>query len=749
MSSIPVTALEDARAAGNAASCPAPAAGLPFRIRPDLIVKRQPNHQGSVWIIHDPIALTYFHFGPNEWFILQQLDGERGWEEIRERFQQAHSPQQISIRELQVFLQRVWADGLLLGTRIGGIGKQLQQAAESLRRRTRFAKLTQWLAVRLPGFRPGLGLQLCVPFGRVFFHPLTLGIVVAVAIGTLLVALAKADLIATRLPTLGEYFRGEQLLLLGLALAIVKILHELGHAVACEVQGGHCHEMGVMLLCFVPCLYCDVSDSWLFPERWRRIAVAGAGMFVELCLAVSCFWVWLLTTDGTLNAMALNIVLVASLGTLLANGNPLLKYDGYFIASDLVGIPNLADSARRELARWMHRFFFWPAKGERPPTPHRGLAAYAAAAWIYRILVLIAIVWTVHQFLQPAGMGILAAPLVGMILLGMVMPIWQRGGLGRSPRGPWSSLRWMRLAFLLALMGGLVFVVGWVPMSFRIRAPLSVELARPQLVYAATAGRLIWSVPTETRVEPGDLIARLENVELTKQRDALARRLRVARVNLSNLQRQVAAADTLLEIHLLEAQVDDWGLQLRIVEGELAKCEIRAPSAGVVFSARRDPPLTEESDRYLAVWHGALLDPDNRGCFVEKGTAIAQLGTSGLQGVALVGQDQIERIQPGATAEVWLDQATPGILPGNVREISREPVSELPPHLAAQGWWPTRTDAAGRLVPQQSTYRVVLELERWPEVAIGSSGVVRIHADDETWGEYLLRFLRAQFRWPS
>ena len=153
---------------------------------------------------------------------------------------------------------------------------------------------------------------------------------------------------------------------------IVKSLHELGHALACKKWNAECHEIGVLLIAFMPCLYCDTSDSWRL-SRHRRAAIAGAGIYIEIGLAVIAGAVWLIVKpDSTMSLWAAGCMVLCSLSTVLVNGNPLLRYDGYYALSDLWGVPNLHEQSREALAamatscltgeqipkfRWMpHRF---------------------------------------------------------------------------------------------------------------------------------------------------------------------------------------------------------------------------------------------------------------------------------------------------------------------------------------------------------------------------------------------------------
>ena len=137
---------------------------------------------------------------------------------------------------------------------------------------------------------------------------------------------------------------------LALSVVVAKTLHELGHALACRHFGGECHELGILLLVFLPCLYCNVSDAWMFDSRWRRVAVDVAGMYVELVLAAICTFLWWFSVPGWFNSVCFNLMIVCSLNTLLFNGNPLLRYDGYYLLSDLLEVPNLRAAVGRGTA---------------------------------------------------------------------------------------------------------------------------------------------------------------------------------------------------------------------------------------------------------------------------------------------------------------------------------------------------------------------------------------------------------------
>ena len=156
-----------------------------------------------------------------------------------------------------------------------------------------------------------------------------------------------------------------------LAIGAVKVLHELGHALACKHFGGEVHELGFMLLVFAPCLYCDVSDAWRLPSKWQRIAVSAAGMVVELVLAALATIVWWYAQPGVVQLVALNIMIVCTVSTLLVNGNPLLRYDGYYILSDLVETPNLWQRSREVLRRFASEWLLGEPAADDPLVPAR------------------------------------------------------------------------------------------------------------------------------------------------------------------------------------------------------------------------------------------------------------------------------------------------------------------------------------------------------------------------------------------
>ena len=192
-----------------------------------------------------------------------------------------------------------------------------------------------------------------------------------------------------------QLFSPRNLMLLWLVYPLVKILHEFGHAFAVKKWGGEVHEMGIILLALTPIPYIDASTSAAFPDKRHRIAVAATGMAVELLLACLALFVWLNVESGLVSAIAYNIMLIGGVSTVVFNGNPLLRYDGYYMLADLIEIPNLGQRANRYLGYLLQRYLLKIETAESPvtaPGEKAWFLTYGPVAFCYRIAVLVGLV---------------------------------------------------------------------------------------------------------------------------------------------------------------------------------------------------------------------------------------------------------------------------------------------------------------------------------------------------------------------
>ncbi|HHB76420.1 MAG TPA: hypothetical protein ENK84_07735 [Desulfobulbus sp.] len=256
--------------------------------------------------------------------------------------------------------------------------------------------------------------------------------------------------------------------LLWLVYPFVKLLHELGHAFATRVWGGEVHEMGIMLLVFTPIPYVEASASAAFSDKYKRITVAAAGMMVELFVASLALFVWLHVEPGTISAIAYNVMLIGGVSTLLFNGNPLLRFDGYFILSDWIEIPNLSARSTRYLGYLIQRYLFnmeevvspVTSPGERP-----WFVFYGIASFIYQIVILAALALFVSQKFFFIGILIACWAIIGRV----VLPV------ARVIRGVYSSIDGRRrrtriVTVSLAVTAALILLIFALPVPMRTRA---------------------------------------------------------------------------------------------------------------------------------------------------------------------------------------------------------------------------------------------------------------------------------------
>ena len=197
-----------------------------------------------------------------------------------------------------------------------------------------------------------------------------------------------------------QLFSPSNLLLLWLVYPVVKVFHEFGHAFAVKKWGGEVHEMGIILLALTPLPYVEASSSAAFPDKRQRIAVAAMGMVVELLLASLALFVWLNVEPGVISALAYNVMLIGGVSTVLFNGNPLLRYDGYYILADLVEIPNLGQRSTRYLGYLLQKYVLGFAAVSSPVTApgEKGwFAIYGPISFVYRILIMVALILLVSS----------------------------------------------------------------------------------------------------------------------------------------------------------------------------------------------------------------------------------------------------------------------------------------------------------------------------------------------------------------
>ena len=257
---------------------------LRIRKRPDLVVVETKHQHESAMVVKDPISLKYHRLRPDEFFVLDLLDGSRSLEEIRDAYEKRYQPLRVSAAQLNQLLFRFHQSGLTLSD-FAEQGDRLNERRQKERREKWLQYISGVLFIRFPGVDPEPFLKRAYPIVRPFLSRTAIGLAICMCCAVAVVFAGKWHQFTNEFPSMQDWLRLDAIFILACILGGTKILHELGHAVICKHFGGECHQIGPMLLVFTPALYCDTSDSWMLTSRWQRAAVGFAGIATEVFLA--------------------------------------------------------------------------------------------------------------------------------------------------------------------------------------------------------------------------------------------------------------------------------------------------------------------------------------------------------------------------------------------------------------------------------------------------------------------------------
>jgi putative peptide zinc metalloprotease protein len=722
---------------------------LKLRMRPDLTVEAQGTDADRRWLVHDPVTLEFFRLRDEECSILRMLDGRASLEDIRRNFERQFAPLRLGVQQLQAFLYRLHEFGLVVGD-APGQGEVLSRRQKKRQRSSFVSGLSNPLAIRLPGVAAKPIVDALYPYVKWVFSPAAISLWLLVVLSAIALLIVEFGAVQSRLPDFAAFFSVRTAWWFAVALISTKALHELGHALMCRHFGGSCREFGLMLLLFMPTFYCDVSDAWRLPRKWERILISAAGMLVELVVASIATWLWWLSAPGTLNAICLRIMFLCSASTLVFNLNPLLRFDGYYILSDWLDIPNLWQESR---GLWRRLAWSWLSKCEVTPDPtipcrlYPSLMVYATTSAAYGSLLVAGMMWFCWGVLEPQGLGTLAIGLSIFTVGGMVVgPLhsaaraWSRPTFGRGiQRGRATLLAMIVFCLLAAIM--------LIPVPHRIEAPAWLEAAGAQTVYVSVSGRVQDSIRPAASVQKDQPLVHLTSSEVDLRVRDLQSEVSQAQLRLTNLRLLLNDDPTVSPlVPAAEKSVQDAKDRWQKALEDQERLVLKSPCAGSVLPPPAIGPRADS--RRLAAWHGTPLDESNRGCFLETGTAFCQIGDPTLmEAMLIIDQSEIPFVRVGQRVRLRIEQGPVGIVTGTVSEVAKTDVGDIPDPLAKVLDLPLRRDAKTGVKPSATYYqaRVKLEPSSLP-LAVGMHGQAKILAAWQPLGSRVLRWLQLTFR---
>ena len=723
-----------------------------LRKRGDLEMTRQ-LYQGQAWfVVKDPISLHYFRFRPEEYALLEMLDGQASLEQLKERFEARFPPRRITVEELARFVATLHRSGLIIGDRPGQ-GPQLFE-----RRRQR--KVKEWVAwvsnvmsLRFRGIDPDRILDRLDPWAGWIFSPPAIAVGVGFAASALLLVLVNFDDFRSKLPEFNQFFAAGNWLYLAIALGVTKVIHEFGHGLSCKHYGGECHEMGVMLLVFTPCLYCDVSDSWMLPSKWKRAAIGAAGMYVEVVLASLATYLWWNSNPGIFNQLCLDVMFVSSISTILFNANPLLRYDGYYILSDLLEIPNLRQKASTILSRMASKWCLGIKQPEDPFLPQRKLgwfALYAVASSVYMWFVTASIFLFVWNVFKPYRLETLGRILAAGALWGLVIrPLYGMIKFLRVP-GRRDEVKAINVLGAGAVVGLVAAGVALIPLPQRVWCPAELRPRGAETVYVSVTGRVErMLVKPDAVVTKGQELVVLSSPELDLEISELEGRKATTETRLESLLRErFSDPSAALEIGTVVETLKSVGEQLERTLRDRKELVLVAPRDGVVLPAASVPPRSDPGGR-LPGWSGNPLNERNLGATYGPGTVVCLVGDHHrFEAVMVVDQSELEFVKKSQRVDLKLDAFPSQTFSGQVEEIAETHIEAGSERLSgkAGGQLPTKTDDAGREQPISTSYEALMTLDDPDGVFTpGMRGTARVKVGSRTVGEWLMRLIWQTF----
>lgn len=547
-------------------------------LREDLVFRQQCYGGESCYVIEDPAASQFHRIGLAEYAFVSLMDGTRTIRDAMHCVSATLGREAFTEQEAAA-ISRWLVEMGLAKTNTSDEADRLYSRARKRASQQRQSWINPIIA-KIPVFCPDPWLDRIVPW-LLWMTTVPAFAVWCVVCGSAVYQLMiRSDQLSI---DAGSIISTDNWLLIGTTWLVLKLIHETAHALFCRKYDGDVREAGVLLIALAPIFYVDVTSSWRFNSKWQRIAVAAAGMYVELFVGAIAALVWLHSSHGLLHQAALNVAILSTVTTILFNANPLMRFDGYYILSDLLEIPNLAPQGQGYLSYLGKRYIY----GVEVTCPferlHEGVAirTYGVLAFVWQILITVGIAMMAATLLYGAGLILV---LVGLAFwIGVPLASHTRYLVCGQDREQPRRLRFAALATAVLAVLAITFVKA--PWPFSVKAPAIVEYAPPGKVHAGADG-FVEEILVEPgqRVEANQLLAVLRNVEL----QAEIRRLKLALASSVTRIRIAGASENIIEQQLEFETSRAIKQQLAERIAQLDGLQVRATMAGTLVTSDID-----------------------------------------------------------------------------------------------------------------------------------------------------------------
>lgn len=541
---------------------------LRFKLQPHVQWHHHHYRQVPWYLLQDCSNNNHYHITEAGYEFIKHLDGQETIEQIQNKINEKHT---LSSEDIVNLLSRLQAADLLI-THDGQNYEQLFNNWQKRRRAQRLKILLSPLSLRFRLFNPSRLLDKLMPFVRpLFCWQILLLWVMFVLLASILGIMNASDLSAH---AQSRFLSPTNLFLLWLVYPIIKVFHEFGHAFALRAFGKSVHEMGMMLLVFIPVPYVEASVATGLPQKYKRMIISAMGIMVELLLSALALFVWLNVQPGLIKDLAFNIMIIGGVSTLLFNGNPLLKFDGYFVFSDFLEIPNLAQRAKHFYSYLAKRYLFGMDNVASPviaPGERFWFVIYGFSAYIYRLAIslTIALFLATHYFIIGTVLAIwslslqLILPLIRIFMFLISAPQLQP----HRQRAVFASVSLVFLSLILLLVP---------KFPFNTVAQGIILLPESALIRAQSSGEVIERHHVDGEfVESGTPIVTLYDPEIFARQVTLRARIEQLQIRMNKEQ-----LNDRTEAAIQSERLQELRKELKEVNEQITNLTVLSPSKG-------------------------------------------------------------------------------------------------------------------------------------------------------------------------
>ncbi|NML47858.1 hypothetical protein HHL11_29180 [Ramlibacter sp. G-1-2-2] len=622
---------------------------------PTVRVQRQ-RFRGRDWyVLEDSYTQRFFRLTPEAWAFVSRLTPEKTVEETWNEFLETH-PQEAPGQDAVIQLLSQLHVSNLLYFRHQPDNDAIVERVKRTRQRELAGKAMSFLFFRVPLLDPNAWLDRISPFIRFITGPWMAAVWLAVVGMGCVTAFEHRQALLDKSQGLLAL---DNLPWLYVCLALLKLLHEMGHAFVTKRYGGEVRTFGLMFLLFTPLPYVDATASWAFRNSWHRVYVGAAGMLVEFFLAAIGAMVWASTGAGLVNSIAFNVMVIGSVSSVIFNGNPLLRFDAYYMLSDAIEIPNLYQKAQKQWLYFGDRYVLGTPNLDSPAHDEREwhwLTAYGALSFCYLMVVTVGI--SLFLLDQWFILGVIALTIT--LATKLAIPAWKLlqhlmgPAVSRNRRRAWQGV--------LSVLVVVVVLGGWMPLPYSVRAQGILQADESVTVYAPIEGALVHAVAKNGQlVRAGDVVAELRNPDLDQDIEVSKQALR----EVEALFRQ-AMFKAPAQLPTLQQQQQAALRRLVELEAKRAQLTVRSPAAGE--------------------WVAPALH-ENEGTWLQRGQPLGEtVQRRGFRFIAVVPQEQANELfaQHPKEASVKLNgQADASIAVTSLQII---PYQQQKLQSAALGW---------------------------------------------------------------